>query len=135
MVPIETFCTNFCAPGSHPAGFATTLAVARSAQPPILTGALLGAVEAIRSVGARGGAVVPLPARHTEAGASHRVALAAILALALLGAPFTPSVHRARLTAGKPHEAWFASAFPRNMVAWAVCIHAVSTHLGAILAK
>lgn len=71
---------------------APAFAVACTAQAPVLTGALLGAVEAIGSVSAGNGAVVALPPWHAEAGAGDRVALATVLTLAFLAAAVPPPV-------------------------------------------
>uniref|UniRef100_A0A147BEL0 Uncharacterized protein n=1 Tax=Ixodes ricinus TaxID=34613 RepID=A0A147BEL0_IXORI len=114
---------------------APAFAVACTAQAPVLTGALLGAVEAIGSVSAGDGAVVALPPWHAEAGAGDRVALATVLTLAFLGAAVTPPVDGTRFTAAETHIARPTVALSCDMVTWAICMHAVSTHFRTILAK
>lgn len=136
MVSVEAFCTDLSATGAHPAWLASALAIAGSAEAAILAGALLGAVEAISSIGAGYGAVIALPAWHTEAGARHRVALASMLAHALLRAVVAPLVHRARLAAPQAHVSSAALAFTGDVVAWtAIAVHALWTFLRAVLAK
>lgn len=136
MVSVEAFSTDFSATGAHPAWFAPALAITGSAEATVLAGALLGAVEAISSIGAGCGAVIALPAWHTEAGACHRVALASMLAHALLRAVVAPLVHRARLAAPQAHISGAALAFSGDVVAGtAIAVHALRTFLRAVLAK
>lgn len=135
MVSVKAFSTDLCATGSHPAWLASALAITGSAQATILAGTLLGAVEAIGSIGARYGAVLALPARHAEASARHRVAFASILAFALLRTVVAPLVHRAGLAAPQTHIASAALALTGDVVAGtAIAVHALWTHLRAVLA-
>lgn len=84
VVSVEALSTDLRTAKTHPTRFTSALSVTGSAKASILTGALLGAVEAIRAIGAGCCAVVALPPWHAEASPGDRVALAAILALALL---------------------------------------------------
>lgn len=136
VVSVEAFSTDFGAAGAHPARLAPTFAITGPTKASILTGALLGAVESIRPIGAGCGAVIALPTRHAKAGARHRVAFATVLAPAFLSTVVAPSVHWARLTAPQAHVASTALALARDVVAGAaIAVYALDTHLRAVLAK
>lgn len=136
MVSVKAFGTNLGATGAHPAWLASTLAITGSAEAAILAGALLGAIETVSSIGARYGAVIALPARHAEAGACHRVALASMLAHALLRTVVAPLVHRAGFTAPQAHISSTALAFTGDVVAGtAIAMHALGAFLRTVLTK
>lgn len=71
VVSIEALSAHLSTAKTHPTGLAPAPAIAGSAEASILTGALLGAVEAIGAVGTGCCAVVALPPWHAEASPSH----------------------------------------------------------------
>lgn len=136
VVSIEAFSTNLGASGAHPARLAPAFAVAGPTEASILTGAFLGAVESICPIGAGCGAIITLPTGHAKAGTRHRVAFAAILAPAFLSTVVTPPIHWARLAAPQAHVAGTTLTLASDVVAGvAIAVHALDTHLRAVLAK